>query len=235
LKGAGTQNFASLRNIAFISKILYRRFMRQHPPGLRERKKLATRAALGQAAWRLTIERGYAHTRIEDIAAAAGVSARTFSNYFASKEEALLSVGADRGARMVAALRACPNDANLWEALAHALSEQFAGDGEVAHADARRIAFPPELAAAQRRLHASIGAALTTAIAERTGTDAERDLYPRLVASVVVSATQTAFDHWRTSGPGAAFPEVLREVLGQVAAGLPAPSAPAAAAPLSPA
>ena len=48
--------------------------------GLRERKKLATRAALGQAAWQLTIERGYAHTRVEDIAAAAGVSARTFSN-----------------------------------------------------------------------------------------------------------------------------------------------------------
>ncbi len=208
--------------------------MPQQLPGLRERKKLATRGALGQAAWRLTIERGYAQTRIEDIAAAAGVSARTFSNYFASKEEALLSVGADRGARMVAALRACPDDANLWEALADAVSEQFAGDGEVAHAEARLITFPPELAAAQRRLHASIAAALTTAIADRTGTDAERDLYPRLVAGVVVSATQTAFDHWRSSGPGAAFPEVLREVLRQVAAGLPAPPAPAVAGPHSP-
>jgi hypothetical protein len=41
---------------------------------------------------------------------------------------------------------------------------------------------------------------------------------------VVVSATQTAFDHWRTSESGAPFPEVLQEVLGQVAAGLPAPS-----------
>ncbi len=199
-------------------------------PGLRERKKLATRAALGQAAWQLTIERGYAHARVEDIAAAAGVSARTFNNYFSSKEEALLSVGADRGARMVAALRAWPDSGNLWEALAHAVSEQFAGGGEVARADAQSITYPPELAAVQRRLHASIEAALTAAIADRTGTDPERDLYPRLVASVVVSATQTAFDHWRTSESSAPFPHVLREVLRHVAAGLQAPSAPPAAA-----
>jgi AcrR family transcriptional regulator len=194
-------------------------------PGLRERKKQATRAALGKAAWQLTIQRGYAQARIEDIAAAVGVSPRTFSNYFASKEEALLSVGEDRGARMVTALRARPAGGNLWEALAHASSEQFAGDGEVAQADARLITFPPELAAAQRKLHASIESALTAAIADRTGTDAERDLYPRLVAGVVVSATQTAFDHWRTSEPGVPFPDVLREVLRQVAAGLPTPSA----------
>jgi AcrR family transcriptional regulator len=197
--------------------------------GLRERKKLATRAALGQAAWRLTIERGYEHARVEDIAAAAGVSARTFNNYFSSKEDALLSVGADRGARMVAALRARPEGESLWEALAHAVSGQFGGGGgEVPRAYARLIRFPPELAAAQRRLHSAIEVALTAAIAERTGTDADRDLYPRLVAGVVVSATQTAFDHWRTSESAAPFPEVLREVLRHVAAGLPAPSVPPA-------
>jgi AcrR family transcriptional regulator len=127
-----------------------------------------------------------------------------------------------RGARMVAALRAWPDGADLWEALADAVSEQFAGDGAVAQAGARLIAFPPELAAAQAKLHASIEAALAAAIADRTGTDAERDLYPRLVASVVVSAAQTAFDHGRASGPGAPFPGVLKEVLRQVATGLPA-------------
>jgi AcrR family transcriptional regulator len=194
--------------------------------GLRERKKLATRAALGQAAWRLTIELGYEHARVEDIAAAAGVSTRTFNNYFSSKEDALLSVGADRGARMVAALRARPEGEPLWEALAHAVSVQFAGAGEVPRTYARSIRYPPELSAAQRRLHASIEVALTAAIADRTGTDADRDLYPRLVAGVVVSATQTAFDHWRTSESDAPFPEVLREVLRHVAAGLPVPSAP---------
>ena len=161
---------------------------------------------------------------MEDIAAEVGVSARTFSNYFSSKDEALLSVGADRGTRMVAALRACPPDLDLWEALAHAMSEQFAGAGEVPQSIAGRIAYPPELAAAQRRLHASIEAALTTAIAERTGTDATEDLYPRLVAGVVVSATQSAFDHWRHTDGTTPFPETLREVFRQIAAGLPSPT-----------
>ena len=198
--------------------------------GLRERKKLATRAALGEAAWRLTIERGYEHARVEDIAAVAGVSARTFSNYFSSKEDALLSVGVDRGARMVAALRARPAGEPLWEALAHAMTEQFADGGEVPRAYARSIRFPPELGAAQRRLHTAIETALAAAIADRTATDAGRDLYPRLVAGVVVSATQTAFDHWRTSESDEPFLEVLREVLRLVAVGLPVPSAPQAAA-----
>ena len=200
--------------------------MAEHPPGLRERKKQATRTALAQAAWRLTIERGYAHTRIEDIAAAAGVSARTFGNYFSGKDEALLSVGVDRGGRMVAALRALPADLGLWEALASAMSEQFAGAGEVPRAYAARIAFPPELTAAQRMLHASIEAALAEAIADRTGTDVTKDLYPRLVAAVTVSATQTAFDHWRVGGGDATFPETLRQVFRHVADGLPPPARP---------
>jgi AcrR family transcriptional regulator len=186
---------------------------------LRARKKLATRAALAQAAWRLTIERGYAHTRVEDIAAAAGVSTRTFGNYFAGKDEALLFVGAERGRRVTAALRAWPAGADLWEALAAAVPEQFADDGEVAG----RSAFPPRLASAQRMLHAPVEAELATAIAERTGTDVRRDLYPRLVAAVVVGAAQTTFNHWRDSGDAAPFPETLRAVLRQVAAGLPIP------------
>ena len=227
--GRNLHRYEILRNSA---SFCYRQPVPEKRIGLRERKKLATRSALGRAAWLLIIERGYAHVRVEDIAAAAGVSARTFGNYFSSKEEALLSVGADRGERMVGALGARPEGENLWQALAHAMSEQFAGEGEVPRGVARSISFPPELAAAQRRLHASIEAALARAIADRTGTDAELDLYPRLVAGLAVSATQTAFDHWRASESTAPFPEVLREVLRQVAAGLPPPPVrPAAAGP----
>lgn len=200
-------------------------------PGLRERKKQETRLALGRAAWRLTIERGYDNVRVEDIAEAAGVSVRTFSNYFPSKAQALLSIGEDRGRRIVAALRARPPGEDLWEALAAATADQFTGGGAVPRDYASSIAYPADLAAAQRRLHIAIEDALAVAIAERTGTEADRDLYPRLVAAVTVSATQTAFDYWRQADaehgadvrPDEPFASFLRRVLLQVAAGLPVP------------
>jgi transcriptional regulator MftR-like protein len=39
------------------------------------------------------------------------------------------------------------------------------------------------------------------AIAERTGTDAERDLYPRLVAAAIGAATHVANEHWVRANP----------------------------------
>ncbi len=57
--------------------------------GLRERKRLQTRQALIDAAMRLFAEDGYDQTTVAAIAAAAGVSTKTFFNYFASKDEVL--------------------------------------------------------------------------------------------------------------------------------------------------
>jgi AcrR family transcriptional regulator len=56
----------------------------------RERKKRATRRALRTAALDLALERGLAAVHISEIAARAGVSTRTFFNYFDTKEDAAL-------------------------------------------------------------------------------------------------------------------------------------------------
>jgi AcrR family transcriptional regulator len=56
----------------------------------RERRKLTTRRALRSAALDLALERGLFDVPVEAIAARAGVSTRTFFNYFETKEDAVL-------------------------------------------------------------------------------------------------------------------------------------------------
>src|SRR5205814_2752416 len=76
--------------------------------GLRERKKAETRDALASAALRLADERGPDRVTVDDIASAAGVSSRTFFNYFSSKEDAIVGSSESTTARVVDALAARP-------------------------------------------------------------------------------------------------------------------------------
>lgn len=56
-------------------------------PGLRERKKQATRRAISDAATRLFVAKGFDNTSITEIAEAVGVSAQTVVNYFPAKTD----------------------------------------------------------------------------------------------------------------------------------------------------
>lgn len=69
--------------------------------GLREAKKARTRASLARAALQLVAEEGLHGTTVEAIASRADVSPRTFFNYFDSKDEAVVHLGADRFRRLM--------------------------------------------------------------------------------------------------------------------------------------
>src|SRR6266568_401324 len=64
--------------------------MRRDPLPVRERTRRAVRGELAQLAADLFVEKGYDETTIDDLAAAAGMSKRTFFRYFASKEELVM-------------------------------------------------------------------------------------------------------------------------------------------------
>jgi AcrR family transcriptional regulator len=200
--------------------------------GLREQKKLATRAALGWAAIRLIVERGYDKVLVEDIAAAAGVSPRTFNNYFASKAEAVASRHLDRVHRMAEALRERPADEPLWEALTEALIEQHQPGPEVTAqprpdrdewtAGLRLMFEVPAIQAETLRAGAQAQEALAAAIAERTGTDPENEMYPHLVAATVLAAQNVANAAFMATGRS--LDEFVRDAMRQVSAGLPPPT-----------
>jgi AcrR family transcriptional regulator len=62
------------------------------PLGLRERKRLETRARLEEAAVSLAIDLGLENVTVDAISERADVSPRTFFNYFDSKEDAVLGL-----------------------------------------------------------------------------------------------------------------------------------------------
>ncbi|NYD22398.1 TetR family transcriptional regulator [Kineococcus aurantiacus] len=58
-------------------------------PSLRERRRAETTTAVARAALDLALADGWDAVTVDDVAARAGISRRTFFNYFATKDEAL--------------------------------------------------------------------------------------------------------------------------------------------------
>ncbi|MGE6036642.1 TetR family transcriptional regulator, partial [Klebsiella pneumoniae] len=65
------------------------------PTGVRERKRRETLRRITDAGVRLFIEKGFDGTTVDEVAAAAGISRRTFFHYFDSKDDILLSLQSD--------------------------------------------------------------------------------------------------------------------------------------------
>jgi AcrR family transcriptional regulator len=200
------------------------------PSGLRERKKQATRSALSWAALRLAVQHGLENVRVEEIAAAAGVSPRTFNNYFSSKYEAIIHRHLDRTRQAAAALRERPTGEPLWTAITEAVLLPYGtpdeSPGPEWTAGVRRMLAEPALQGEFARVAVDARTELARAIAQRTGTDADRDLYPNLAAAAVLTASRVAGDQWLRHDPPVPLTVLLREALGLIATGLPDPSSP---------
>ncbi len=194
--------------------------------GLRERKKLATRAALHQAALQLVAEHGLDHVSIDDIAERADVSPRTFFNYFSSKDDAVLGLDPDASARQVAAFHARPADetpVRALRAVAREQAQEMATETDLWPLRLTVIDSPPVLLGRLAAVFGEGERAVADAIAERTGTRAGTDAYPTLLAGVAGVAMRTALHRWLASDFVAALPDLVDEAWDALEAGLPAP------------
>ncbi|OLR92414.1 TetR/AcrR family transcriptional regulator [Actinokineospora bangkokensis] len=191
--------------------------------GLREQKKQATRVALREAALRLAVERGPENVRVDDIAAAAGVSVRTYNNYYASREQAIVAaITAEREGRVAAAL-AARADEPLAEAVVAAVVEQYTDPG----ADTRPlIEGNPALRAAFTDT-TPVEDPLAEAIGHRVG---DPDT-AAVLAAATAAAVRVALRRWTAPGPtglvvvSGPLPDLLRRALSPLAPALAAAEA----------
>lgn len=173
------------------------------PPGLRERKKEATRDALRHAAVRLYREQGPQEVTVEAICAQAGVSPRTFFNYFETKDEAVLAIDVS-AETMYQRIVDRPAEEAPVTALRAVFAERFA---EVVRSEVFRertllIREHPELVPRLARSNKAFEEAVARGVATRTGLPPE-DLYVRATASAGFAATRAALTCWQPdSGPG---------------------------------
>ncbi|MFG3532592.1 TetR family transcriptional regulator [Streptomyces sp. NPDC047917] len=201
--------------------------------GLRERKKRETRAALSQAAIRLCVLHGWADVTVDQIAAEADVSVRTFRNYFSGKAEAIAAGHLERMLRIADDLLDRPAGEPLWDSLLHVVLGRFvppesptsrnAPQNERWREGVRLMLAEPALAGEIVKTNAAAQQELARAVAQRTGTDAERDVYPKLVAAAVSAGTAVAVEHSLRADEAAPLGAVLAQVFEQLTAGLPVP------------
>ncbi|MFJ9032184.1 TetR/AcrR family transcriptional regulator [Streptomyces sp. NPDC102274] len=198
--------------------------------GLRERKKQATRVALREAALRLALERGPDNVRVDDIAEAAGVSPRTYNNYFSSRDQAIVAaITAERESRVAAAVAARPADGRLADAVVDAIVEQYTDPGERDRDVLLLITTSPTLRDTFVDTATSMEHPLADAIADRLG---DTDPYTaRVLAASVAAAVRVALERWvrpAAASPGTgvlivpagSLPDLLRTALAPLAPAL---------------
>jgi AcrR family transcriptional regulator len=190
-------------------------------PGLRERKKLATKRALHEAALRLAMRHGLDHLTVEAIADAANVSRRTFSNYFANKEEALLYGDRAKMRTMLDTVRARPATESPWTALTASARELFQaldlGHDPEWVARTRFIRSHPALLAQQVATHSSLERELANALLERMSTEQRSATTARILAACFLTAVRVATQSWLDQPAGTPLAAITARVLAETA------------------
>jgi len=173
--------------------------------GLRERRRRQTSADIRDAAVRLALARGFDKVTIDEICAEAGISTRTFFNYFPNKESAIAYGPSDLPAELAedfVAAGAAPYRvvlAQLITLAAHHLRdmppmrEQAAGMLELAKTTpAVLAAFLAELERFQNQL--------TDIVARRQAMRSDDEI-PALISALALTAVRSGIERWASAEP----------------------------------
>jgi AcrR family transcriptional regulator len=182
--------------------------------GLRERKKAETRRALEHAALRLFGERGFEAVTIDEIAAAAGVSSRTFFRYYGSKDDVLIGPFATLEETLRSALNRRPVNEPPLSALCGAVGELAAvleRDRPVLRPRVEILLTHASLVARAHSIRESWRRLLIEEAARRLDVDPTRDLRPHVAANWALAGLTSARDVWDTGRTHRQLPDLLAE------------------------
>jgi AcrR family transcriptional regulator len=181
-------------------------------PSLRERKKVETRQAIHEAALRLVAENGSAHASVDAICSEAGVSTRTFFNYFPSKVSAIVGLSSFRvtDAQRAAFLR---NAGERWLVrdlctLVGGILDETAREGSDRQAIREVLGRRPELAPDVIRFAGELRHEIVDLAEQRTTPERAR-----LAVSMVMAAVDCAVHRPLETGALAGDPEEFTEWL----------------------
>lgn len=197
--------------------------MQQPELQLRDRKRAATRLALETAALELFIDRGFAKTSIDEIAARADVSRSTFFRYFGSKEAVLFAREEEAGNRFAELIKARPRKDGPLQAFEHAmvtLVEEATFDLPLELMAARQTLLTTDPTLRMRRAEnlTRWTDRIAQVLAEREGQDAQQPSH-RLAAWVGIAVLQEMGEQWEPREPRDFVPliqqrfDLLRELV----------------------
>lgn len=180
-------------------------------PGLRARKRQQTRERLTRAAMALFLERGFEATTLDDIAAAADVSRRSFFHYFASKEDVVFAWQEELSAALMAAVAARPASESMLTAAENAIAamaRQVDANEAIAMSCLKRD--NPALQARDQVKYEKLERALAEALGKRAGAKenakenvkagVKTEREARLVAMIATGAMRVGQEAWTSEG-----------------------------------
>lgn len=188
-----------------------------------KRRRLRTLAEIERVAFELFAERGSDAVPVDEIAAACGISQRTFFRYFPSKDDLFFGDTSQVEVSLVAALEQAGPDVTLMDALHQALVDlhrRLASDATMTKLRLQAMEKSPDSLQALFMSRRSLQRDLTAACAKRMGPDAFLDIRPRLIVHLSIQAAWLATWHWFSQGAERPIGQAVEEALRTVADGL---------------
>lgn len=182
-------------------------------PSLREIGRDAVRARITEIALDLFAEHGFDQVTVDQIAAAAGMSGRTFHRYFPAKEDVVVGEPERWGEFVRDAFAARPTDEPVWDSLLatfQAFIDLLAENGRVQRGKVamRVLVSTASLRARNLEKHQLWGRMLLPLVAARLGDD-DTALRAEIIVQASLACLDVAFTTWANVDDDTAISELL--------------------------